>query len=136
MDYKYNLYFKNKYQALFIYTHVYPIRDVNKLFKLLYQQYEIIDLNLEEFNDLKKKFSNNILEIKNNIIIIKSNQVLSKKNAFDKLWFYTKPDNIYDNIINSYNNKLNKLNYKLYDYIISDFKFRDIFILLYNNESI
>ena len=33
-------------------------------------------------------------------------------------------------------NKLNKLNYKLYDYIISDFKFRDIFILLYNNESI
>ena len=42
--------------------------------------------------------------------------------------------NIYPEIIDSYNNKLIKFNSFLYKYCIGDFKFRDIFILLYNNE--
>ena len=43
---------------------------------------------------------------------------------------------MYPEIIDSYNNKLIKFNSFLYKYCIGDFKFRDIFILLYNNESI
>mgnify|MGYP005636629197 FL=1 len=136
MDSKYNFVFKNKPQILYIFTHIYPISRYEKEFKLIFQQYNIKKINFNELELEKQKNKNNVLLYKNNILIIKVNQKMNDKNCFNKLWFYCDPGNIYQEVIDSYNNKLIKLNNKIYEFIIGDFKFRDIFILLYNNESV
>lgn len=136
MDFKYNFVFKNKPQILYIFTHIYPISQYEKEFKLIFQQYNIKKVNFNELELEKQKNKNNVLLYKNNILIIKVNQKMNDKNCFNKLWFYCDPGNIYQEVIDSYNNKLIKLNNKIYEFIIGDFKFRDIFILLYNNESV
>jgi hypothetical protein len=135
MDLKYNFCFKNKYQLLFVYTYIFPIKS-NKEFKLIFQQYLKKEININEIENYKKLHKNNIIKEKNNILIINVRNKMKDSNTFNKLWFYTNPNNIYNEIIDSFNNKLKKLNSKLYDNIISNFKFRDIFILLYINESI
>ena len=136
MDFKYNFCFKNKYQLLFVYTYIFPIKSNNKEFKLIFQQYLKKEININEIENYKNLHKNNIIKEKNNILIINVKNKMKDSNTFNKLWFYTNPNNIYNEIIDSFNNKLKKLNSKLYDNIISNFKFRDIFILLYINESI
>lgn len=132
MDYKFNLYHSQKFKTLEVYTHIYPNNKLEKEFKLVLQQYLINEYNLNELEDIKQKNNNNILKFKNNILIIESKTKLNHKNTINKLWFYKNKDFLLKEIINSFDNKLIKLNYKLYEYIIGDFKFKDIFILLYN----
>lgn len=134
MDFKYNFCFKNKYQLLFVYTHIFPINSPQKEFKLIFQQYLKKDINLENLEEQKKIYKDQILIDKNNTLVIKMNKKIKDPDAFNKLWFYSNPNYIFNEIIDSFNNKLKKFNSKLYDNIISDFKFRDIFILLYKNE--
>ena len=134
MDFKYNFCFKNKYQLLFVYTHIFPINSPQKKFKLIFQQYLKKDINLENLEEQKKIYKDQILIDKNNTLVIKMNKKIKDPDTFNKLWFYSNPNNIFNEIIDSFNNKLKKINSKLYDNIISDFKFRDIFILLYKNE--
>ena len=134
MEYKYNFNFKNINRILYVYTHIFPVSNFKKEYKLLFQQYYITELDNVEFLKQKKLYINNILLFKNNILIVKIKNNIKNKNAFNKLWFYCDPNNIYNDIINSYDNKLIKFNNKLYNFVIGDFKFKDIFILLYNNE--
>ena len=136
MDFKYNFSFKNRYKILFVYTYIFPINSIKKEFKLMFQQYLIKDISFNEFEKQRNIYKNNILCEKDNILIIKSNNKINDINCIDHLWFYSNPNDIYKEIIESFNNKLKILNGKLYNYLISDFKFKDIFTLLYNNESI
>lgn len=135
MDFKYNFSFCDQYEILFVYTHIFPINKLSeKEFKLIFQQYLIKCFDLKEFQKLKNIYINNILSEKNNVLIIKVDNKIDDQNAFNKFWFYTNTNNIFNEITDSYNNKLKILNGKLYEYLVSDFKFRDIFILLYKNE--
>ena len=135
MDFKYNFCFQKQPYILYIFNYIFPRSKYEKEYKMIYQQYNIKKVDLNQLEEEKILHKNNILIFKNNILIIRMKHKISDKNCFDKLWFYNNSNNIYQEIIDSYNNKLIKLNNKLYDNIISDFKFRDIFILLYNNES-
>jgi hypothetical protein len=135
MNFKYNFCFQKQPYILYIFNYIFPKSKYEKEYKMIYQQYNIKKVDFNQLEEEKNLHSNNILIFKNNILIILMKHKISDKNYFDKLWFYNNSNNIYQEIIDSYNNKLIKLNNKLYDNIIGDFKFRDIFILLYNNES-
>ena len=107
MEFKYNFCLKNQPQILYIYSYISPCSNnkIEKKYKLFFQQYNIKNVNLKELEQEKKKYKKNILIFKNNILIIKLNNKMNETNCNNKFWFYTNRNNVYDEIINSYNNK-------------------------------
>jgi hypothetical protein len=129
MDIKYNLIFKNYYNILYI-DYDTNLNNSNKEFKLFIVKYKI-NYNIHKNEILKQinKYNNYI--IYNNIIIIitQFNDYTIKYH-----WFYNNRSNYYNEIINS--SKIDKLkffNININKFIFPNLKYKDIFILLYNN---
>jgi hypothetical protein len=134
MELRYNLIPKNKFNIIFIhYNKNSPINNKKPL-KLFFKKYKILKLiSLNQYNEIIELHKNNIFINKNTTLIISN----FSDPDYSLFWFYENYSTLNEDIINSYNNdKLKILNSNIDKLILPNLKFKDIFILLYNNGKI
>ena len=129
MDIKYNLILNNYYNILYV-DYDKNLNNSNKEFKLFIVKYKInYNIHKNEIFKIINIYKNYI--IYNNIIIIITK---FKDYSIKYYWFYNNISNYCNEIINS--SKIDKLkifNRNINKLIFPNLKFKDIFILLYNN---
>tara|TARA_A100001015_G_C14815048_1_gene642351 strand:- start:514 stop:915 length:402 start_codon:yes stop_codon:yes gene_type:complete len=130
MELRYNIIPKNRFNIICI-DHT-KIKKTNSLkpLKLFYIKFKIYkNVNLEFYNDFLNKYD--IFHKEDNTLF-----TLCKLDTYDyqHCWFYQTFENLNEDIINyEKNENLKILNMNSDKLILPNLKFKDIFIILYNN---